>query len=179
MKPDKVILGKLNTFLKELVQVTDYREDRLNHKTKRYKKRPLNKIKNIVIHHTGNNQNKIRPHENWHVYNKDWPALGYHFFINYFGHIYLVNSIDYVTNHVRNNNTSSIGICLVGDFRNKKPTPYQMEAINILLHILSIYLPMLNVCGHKDLSPSECPGHLIEMVKIKCKYADNFKKRLL
>lgn len=176
MKPDNVILDIFNTTLSNLVQVTDYREDRLNHKTKRYKKRSLNKIKNIVIHHTGNSQNSIKPHEKWHVVNNNWPSLGYHFFINYFGHIYLVNSIDYVTNHVRNNNTNSIGICIVGDFRKEKPTQYQMNGLNVLLQYLSIYLPMLNVCGHKDLSPSECPGHLIDMVKIKCEYADFFKK---
>ncbi len=77
--------------------------------------------------------------------------------------------------HVRGRalNETSIGICLVGNFENTRPTAKQIQS----LHNLTAYLRsgMLGrvpkAYGHKDLEPNQCPGKFFPLKAYRAKFA--------
>jgi N-acetylmuramoyl-L-alanine amidase len=60
-------------------------------------------------------------------------------------------------------NECGIGICLVGDFTNERPTPQQMDSLVLLVNTLRRYyrIPLNHVIRHKDVpgKNTECPGN--------------------
>lgn len=71
-------------------------------------------------------------------------------------------------------NETGIGICLVGDFTQKPPTPRQLDSLALLVRGLQeqFGIPIERVVGHGHLEgeSTECPGHLFPW--------DEFKTRL-
>ena len=139
------------------------------HPTKRYPTRDLSKIKYIVIHHSA-----IPPSfgpaflANYYVKKKDWPGIGYHYFIDAEGHIYQTNPLEVASKHTRNYNEISVGICLAGDFSAAMPTQAQLLS---LAHLCAYLLQRLKltkeaIIGHQEVIATLCPGG--EWLKGRC-----------
>lgn len=129
----------------------------LPHGKTSYNKRQLNQVKQIVIHHT-TNDGSIQAQAKYHVNVKGWPGIGYHFMIDKAGTIFKCNSIDVVCYNVENQNTKTIGICLIGNFEKQKPTPEQIASLKWLIDALRGVVGELPIFGHQDKKATTCPG---------------------
>lgn len=110
----------------------------------------------------------------WHINERGWSDIGYHYVIRTTGRIELGRDLDgdglVLDNkgaHVFGHNSHSIGICLVGGKGSKRTDHfltnfkiYQSITCARLINSLQVvYNKNLNIVGHHDLDPQkECPG---------------------
>lgn len=117
----------------------------------------------------------------WHIKEKGYSDIGYHFVIRRDGTREIGRNIDLhvpdmdeVGAHVKGHNWHSIGICLVGGKgKNDKPeqnfTPEQYEALWEIIGILKVHYPKAEVVGHRDLNAGKaCPSF-----DVKAAYAEH------
>jgi len=70
-------------------------------------------------------------------------------------------------------NESAIGICLIGNFNNTRPTSAQMASLTKLVKFLSnrYGIPASKIYGHKDvpghITATDCPGRNFSMSSLK------------
>jgi len=116
----------------------------------------------------------------WHTDPKSkggrgWSDIGYHYFIDYDGNIWVGRPIDRSGAHVRGFNQESIGICYSGGLdENGQPkdtrTPAQKKSLRVLLKYLQRLeghpeievSDSLEILGHRDLSPDLDGDGIIE-----------------
>jgi hypothetical protein len=115
----------------------------------------------IVVHHTvGESKTAIaylQQEEKDHM--SKWADVGYHYIIAKDGTIYEGRSIYYQGAHTGNVNPSKIGISLIGNFMETKPTDQQVNSLIKHVNILKKYFTSINVLGgHKDWGKTLCPG---------------------
>ncbi len=146
----------------------------------------------IIVHHSG--QRKATP-EGMHNYHKDirgWAnGLGYHFVIgngvNYpDGELYVgrrwkkqLTGAHCATDHGRylgvkrpGNyfNKHGIGVCLIGNFENERPTARQLRTLTSLLAVLSreAGIHPSRVFGHAEVTHrTACPGRRFDMRAVR------------
>jgi N-acetyl-anhydromuramyl-L-alanine amidase AmpD len=127
----------------------------------------------IVVHHsatpTGNAAEFDREHRR-----KGWDELGYHFVIDNglggpdgrieTGSRWTAQKHGAHTGGTPNNeyNDRGIGICLVGNFEETRPTAAQLDSLRrLVLHLARLYgIPSSHVIGHRDAPNAKtlCPG---------------------
>ncbi len=129
------------------------------HKTKKYNKRELSQVDKITIHHSATKQGSPQAFGRYHVDTNGWPGIGYHLVIDKEGNSFQTNEFDTVSYHVAGHNTSAIGICLVGNFDEERPTEQQLASLERdICEIRELVGKELKVFGHKEFSPKTCPG---------------------
>lgn len=82
-------------------------------------------------------------------------SVGYHFIIRRDGTIEQGRPVDTVGAHVKNYNSTSVGVCLIGGVNNSmKPennyTPEQWDALSSVVAQLKDKYPNARVLGHRD-----------------------------
>lgn len=100
----------------------------------------------------------------WHVEERKWSDIGYHFVIRRDGTLEFGRPLERAGSHVKNYNTTSIGICMVGgiDAQGKAEnnfTEAQFERLRLLLSNLTAQFPAAEVKGHRDFPGvhKDCP----------------------
>lgn len=90
-----------------------------------------------------------------HVAGKGWQDIGYHFVIRRNGIIEIGRDIDIPGAHARGHNQRSVGICLVGgvDEECYPDCNYTHMQFDSLYSFVRKDYPLINVVGHRDLSP--------------------------
>ena len=143
--------------------ITDVVDKLPKHPTLKYNARPLSQITHIAIHHSAAPGN-VGPERiaSYHV-GKDWPGMGYHFYVQPDGTIFQTSRLETVTYHVFKQNDYSLGICTTGNFMGGLiPTPKQIEAVGHLVAWLTqkLNVKLENVKGHKEFPENQtaCPG---------------------
>ena len=143
----------------------DVRYSLLKHRNKKYEKRTIEQIKTIAIHHSGTTVGDAKSFARYHVKNKQWPGIGYHFVIERDGTIKWTNSLETISYHVGNSNKRAVGICMTGNFKVQKPTKEQWNALYILINTLMNHLPNVksvsSIRGHQEYpgySWKTCPS---------------------
>jgi hypothetical protein len=94
----------------------------------------------------------------WHVHERGFNDVGYHFFIKSNGDIQEGRPLELAGAHVHGHNTDSIGICLHGKYIF---TPAQFKALRRLVLTLRFEydIPEENVHGHREFSNYKtCPN---------------------
>jgi len=99
----------------------------------------------------------------YHINNKGWPGIGYHFFLPRRGRIFQTNLIETISYHVAGRNRECVGICLEGDYNIDLPTDIMITNLiylrDRLRSLLRRDVPLL---GHCEVaipsSPTSCPG---------------------
>lgn len=100
----------------------------------------------------------------WHVKERGWRDIGYHFVIRRDGTREMGRNIDDIGSHVAGFNSCSVGICLIGgrgsDGKGEENfTKAQYDALWEVIGILHIHYPKAEVLGHRDLNAGkECPS---------------------
>jgi hypothetical protein len=135
------------------------------HPVKHFDRRPLDQIKYLVIQHSvlpGNfPPEKIA---DFLVEKKQWPGIGYHFYITSDGTIYWTNDLETVCYFAGSNvqhNPLGVCICFAGNFTTEVPTNAQLSSGGKLLAFLiqDLHLPMGSIRGHKEFVVTQSPGN--------------------
>lgn len=140
-----------------------------SHPTARYATRRVETISRVVVHHSA-----TRPDVSWtaiaryHVENKDhqWPGIGYHFGVEPNGTVVYVGDVGTIRYHARQANTTSIGVCCLGDYGKVQPSAPLLESLHRLIGVLSRWRSRwvgagLAVSGHRDECETDCPGNAL------------------
>lgn len=138
----------------------------------------------IVIHHSATPTGNAAIFDQWHRERNQWDGVGYDFVIG--------NGSDSADGKVEVTfrwrqqrtgahcggtpdnwaNEEAVGICLVGDYSQGRPTPAQMRALTRLVRFLRdrYDIPVGRVYGHGSTPGArvtECPGSYFPMARLK------------
>lgn len=94
-----------------------------------------------------------------------WGDIGYHFLIDPAGHVFQGRELTWQGAHAEgDNNYQNIGICLIGNFDEERPTKAALESLRKLIDGLRKQnaIPRSAVFGHQDLKSTRCPGRFLE-----------------
>jgi N-acetyl-anhydromuramyl-L-alanine amidase AmpD len=144
------------------MKILDKRYTLAKHKTRLYKKRNVDKITSIAIHHSLTLQGSSEAFARYHINHNGWPGIGYTYVINKNGIIDWCHDWNVKTAHVGNSNKYSLGICLVGDFRKEEPTEEQLQAAaDLCMMLIDDIESIKEIKAHQDFpgySWKECPA---------------------
>lgn len=138
--------------------------------------------KHIVIHHTASEAGSVEAIHTAHLARKDkngkkWLGIGYHFVIGN-GSGMADGEIEPTFRwkqqmqgaHAGNDeyNQHGIGVCLVGNFENHKPSVAQLTAIKKLVGVLKreYHIPGNQIVGHRDVKSTACPGKMFPLTEV-------------
>jgi len=152
----------------------DIRSSLPTHKTRKWKRRKLSNILEIIVHHSAikskEGVKEIKTIAKYHVSPKNHiskrgcPGICYHWMIDKKGIIYKTSDHENITWHCRRHNYKSIGICLLGKFGKEQiPTLKQLQSLEKLLDYLLSMLKLnnFNIFCHRDFRNTICPGDLV------------------
>lgn len=137
--------------------------------------RPINEI---IIHATATRPNwwagrrtqrKVNEIRRWHVEERGWSDIGYHFLIDRDGTVAKGRPIERIGAHVRGHNTGTIGISLFGGFGSSADDEFEdnfTEAQNValrkLISELSEKYGIEKISGHNEYAAKACPGFSVK-----------------
>ena len=129
------------------------------------KLRTKRNITKLIVHCTATIEGKnytVEDVRRWHVKDRGWSDIGYHFLIYLDGSVHAGRPIDKIGAHTSGYNTNSIGICYVGGLdKNKKSkdtrTDAQKKALRELLRDLKGIYPNATIHGHYEFANKACP----------------------
>jgi hypothetical protein len=134
------------------------------HPVKRFESRTLDRIKYLVIQHSvlpGN----FAPEKiaDYLVEKRQWPGIGYHFYITSDGKIYQTNELETVCYFAGSSvqyNPLGACICFAGNFTDAVPTDAQLSSGGKLLAFLmrELHLQMESIRGQKEFVATQSPG---------------------
>ena len=132
---------------------------------------PLKKVNFIAVHHSQRKIDSIKRIRDLHIRINKWEDIGYHYLIDKKGKIHVGRSEKFIGAHVFGHNKNSIGICLIGNFDEEKPTKKQIKTlINFLKERIKQYkIRKEDILGHREFSGATktCPGKFVDMDKIR------------
>ncbi len=129
----------------------------------------------ITVHHSADNDpvvldgspartyEAMRDIQRAHMNGKEthYGDIGYHFVIDPYGRVLEGRELAWQGAHAKgDNNVRNIGICLIGNFDEEKPTEASLTALRRLLDDLRTRYGIARnmVYGHRDLRSTRCPG---------------------
>ncbi|MCY2961460.1 MAG: peptidoglycan recognition family protein [Planctomycetota bacterium] len=129
----------------------------------------------ITVHHSADNDpvvldgsaartyEAMRDIQRAHMNGKEthYGDIGYHFVIDPYGRVLEGRELAYQGAHAKgDNNVRNIGICLIGNFDEEKPTDAALTALRRLIDDLRTRYSIARnmVYGHRDLRSTRCPG---------------------
>jgi hypothetical protein len=138
---------------------------------KKLKNKEKNNFPNkIIVHHCGGSDadpfldtshHTANMMESWHL-SKGWEGLGYTFVIHKDGQVWRGRPEHRSGAHTIGQNSSSIGICLSGNFDATTPTIEQEESFKELYKYIAENNGNLPIHEHRDFAKKTCPGNNIE-----------------
>jgi len=133
--------------------------------------RPVNEI---IIHCTATRPGwwkdktaaeKTAELKRWHVEDRKWRNIGYHYTIDRDGTITEGRSMEENGAHTKGRNKNTCGIALFGGFGSTSNdrfsenfTPEQMASLQQLIADLMNTYPINKISGHNQYAPKACPG---------------------
>lgn len=123
----------------------------------------------IVEHHSGAEEKDAAQIRNYHVNTRGWRDIGYNFVVERDGKVVTGRSLSIKGAHCIEHNHDGIGICMIGNMNNHAPTAAQYNAmIDLTAKLCKQYnIPVKNVLGHREASPTACPGTNVNMDKVR------------
>ncbi len=126
----------------------------------------------ISIHHTyspatdgANPAARMRSMQAFHMDNRGWCDIGYHFVVSQSGRVYQGRSTVRRTGaHVIGRNTNNVGVALIGNFQSQTPSNTQLNAtadiVRWISQTFSVPLNRNRVKGHGEWpgQTTSCPG---------------------
>lgn len=108
----------------------------------------------------------------WHVDERGWSDVGYHFVITLDGMVHVGRPMDIAGAHVKGRNANTIGICYIGGMDEDmvpKDTllPKQEDSMRKVIAALRLLFGDLELSGHNEYSSKACPSF-----NVKEKFAD-------
>lgn len=141
--------------------------------------------KAIVIHHSGTDTGSVASIDDYHRRNNGWDGIGYDFVIGN-GSGCTNGEVDSTfrwteqrtgahckTDDTNWANENAIGICLIGNFDNSRPSSSQMTSLMKLVRFLSqrYDIPANKIYGHNSTpghsTTTSCPGRYFPLSYVK------------
>jgi len=110
----------------------------------------------------------VRRIQEAHMQGRDYGDLGYHFMIDPWGRVFEGRELKWQGAHTRDRNPGNVGVCLIGNFDNERPTEAALRALRDVVDGFreKYSIPRRNVKGHGEWVGTRCPGtHLLAWVK--------------
>lgn len=139
---------------------------------------PMGRVTRITIHHEGvtrftsvsasDTAARLEAVRRAHVAagptGRGWADIGYHYIIDPAGRVWEGRSVRYQGAHVKDQNENNLGIMCLGNFELQSPTDAQRRTLDrFAAEQMRLYrLPMTAVRTHRERSPTECPGRLLQ-----------------
>ena len=134
----------------------------------------MREINDIIIHCSATDPHWMAGHSvddktieirRWHVEERGWNDIGYHFIIDRDGSTATGRPIEVAGAHVKGHNANSIGICLIGGRHSKEDQFFsenftqeqERSLIRTLVYLRGLY-PEANISGHNQYAAKACPG---------------------
>jgi|GEM_PF-1674661 len=143
-------------------------------------------VTHLVVHHSAGNTTSsdfaavVRSYWDFHANGRGWGDIGYHWLVDPNGVIYQGRAFNLDGNknirgtHAGGFNTNSMGICVIGDYTNIRPSEIAVATMNEVLAWKadergidplgsSLHSPsgnvQRNISGHRDVTSTACPGN--------------------
>ena len=140
-------------------------------------KRSLEKIKRIILHHSGVTVlQTVETIHNYHKNTNGWAGIGYHFYVRKDGSIYKGRDVEFVGAHASGSNSDSIGICFEGNFNEETMNDAQKQAGKELVAYLKNKYNINTVQAHRDVCATSCPGDKFPFDEIANSKIDNVEE---
>ncbi len=121
----------------------------------------MRQITTLVIHHSasGRDTTTLEMIEHWHINNRGWKSIGYHYVIEGSGIIRIGRRLPETGAHAPPN-ADRIGVCATGDntVTGELWGSEQIAALHTVVNAVKLLLPWIVVKGHRDVGNTECPG---------------------
>ncbi|MEQ9363931.1 MAG: peptidoglycan recognition family protein [Leptospirales bacterium] len=139
----------------------------------------------ILIHHTASDIGNLDYYKKFHVEQRGWSDIAYHFIVNNGSMNTTIGQIeesdlwkDRKANLSTRNwyaNYFGIAVVLVGNFERHKPPPLQQEAlITLLTNLARKYdIPPDRIVGHREVQNTACPGKHLNMNEVRAAVKKN------
>lgn len=112
---------------------------------------------------------KVAEIRKWHVEERGWKDIGYHYLIDRDGTVAEGRPLDQVGAHTQGHNTGSIGISLIGGFGSSADdkfadhfTSQQEFALRKLIGELKYRFSITKISGHNEYANKACPGFRVK-----------------
>ena len=117
----------------------------------------MNIPKKIILHHSATDEGTFESIKRYHM-NKGWNDIGYHWLIEKDGSLHQGRHESLVAAHTKGHNSTSIGICLVGNFDKYKPSDRQINSLILLIRGIFKRHGNLPIYPHSKYARKTCPG---------------------
>lgn len=95
----------------------------------------------------------------WHVLDKKWKHIGYHYLIDRDGDVITCRSLNVPGAHTKSRNQNTIGIVLAGGATGFDFNIKQIKALDdLVVNLWSTFTTITKVSGHRDYSEKTCPN---------------------
>lgn len=120
----------------------------------------------VFIHHSADDRQgaaAMRAHQTFHMNTKRWSDLAYSFCIENSGTIFEGRGVGISGGHTQGHNSTSHGICLLGNFENRTPPAAMIQSlVHLLAHGADMRWWNLDIRGHRDVGRTACPGRHVQ-----------------
>lgn len=136
---------------------------------------PMDGIYRLTIHHEGEpavgltNKSavarRLESIRQWHIGRKNgWADIGYHYVIDPAGRVWEGRPLFLQGAHVKDHNEHNLGIMLLGDFNQHRPSSEQIATLCAFVpqQIRRYRIPLGRVYTHRELMPTACPGSSLQ-----------------
>ncbi len=135
-------------------------------------KKSKRKITEIILHCTASKEGApttVEAIRNYHVNNRGWKDIGYHYVVYLDGSIHEGRDIDLTGAHCTGHNANSVGVVYVGGIdadgkpKDTRTVAQKKALVKLVKRLLTIYnLPSSKVYGHYQFANKACPSFKIE-----------------
>ncbi len=108
---------------------------------------------------------------------KGWGDIGYHFAVDRAGRVWEARPLNWQGAHVKDHNPGNIGIVVLGNFDQQRPSAAQLDGV--CLHVstlMRVYnVPLDRVHTHQEWgSPTACPGNTLQRSLLRLRSTGRF-----
>lgn len=132
------------------------------------------RVQRITVHHDGMPPvslhtrsavvNRLELIRRSHVNRRGWADIGYHFVVDPFGNVWEARPLIYQGAHVKDHNERNMGVMVLGNFEEQRPTAAALSALDGFLRgqMNRFGVPLSRVLTHQELAPTACPGRSLQ-----------------
>lgn len=136
--------------------------------------RPMNGVNKITVHHEGWTPvtftsataayDRIEKIRQIHTRDRGWADIGYHYIIDRAGRVIEGRPIQYQGAHVSENNPHNLGILVLGNFEEQKPSNIQVKSLGKFARLMmkTHNVSASQVLTHREINPTACPGRNLQ-----------------
>lgn len=125
--------------------------------------RPLSQVDTVVVHHSGTDYSNFERHlkaiHRYHIGNRGWPGIAYHYAIKKDGTIYWLGPASTIRYHAGHWETNQRSVAVLIPGNNPSPTLEQIESLlGLISRLIDITGNDISVIPHSKVRQTYCPG---------------------